>query len=139
LNLYLDASVVVALFTADEFTDRAVSLFDRERLVFVSDLAEAEFASSLSRRVRMKEMSRRNALAAFEALDEWTGTKANPVATERADVRLASTFLRRLDLPLRTMDATHIAIARRFEATLATFDARMAESARTLGVPTIYI
>jgi predicted nucleic acid-binding protein len=37
------------------------------------------------------------------------------------------------------MDATHIAIARRFEATLATFDARMAESARTLGVPTIDI
>jgi predicted nucleic acid-binding protein len=42
--------------------------------------------------------------------------------------------LRQLDLPLRTLDALHIASAQRLRATLVAFDQRMADSARTLGV-----
>jgi predicted nucleic acid-binding protein len=40
----------------------------------------------------------------------------------------------RLDLTLRTPDAIHIAIARRLDATLVTFDQRMATNARALGM-----
>jgi predicted nucleic acid-binding protein len=41
--------------------------------------------------------------------------------------------LRRLDLPLKTPDAIHIAIAQRVDATLVTFDWQMAAAARALG------
>jgi hypothetical protein len=49
------------------------------------------------------------------------------------DIAAATTYLRRLDLPLRTPDAIHIAIALRIGATLVTFDRQMAVSARSLG------
>jgi predicted nucleic acid-binding protein len=49
------------------------------------------------------------------------------------DLAAATMFLRRLDLPLRTPDALHIAIAQRVGAMLVTFDRQMAASARTLG------
>jgi len=43
-------------------------------------------------------------------------------------------MLRRLDLNLRAPDAIHIAITERANATLVTFDLKMADSARSLGV-----
>ena len=49
------------------------------------------------------------------------------------DLAAATMFLRRLDLPLRTPDALHIAIAQRLGATLVTFDRQMAASAHALG------
>jgi len=51
-----------------------------------------------------------------------------------ADIARAATFLRRLDLILRTPDAIHIAIAERIGATLVTFDRQMAAAARALGM-----
>jgi hypothetical protein len=47
--------------------------------------------------------------------------------------RRTGAALRRLDLTLRTPDALNIAIAQRVGATLATFDAKMADAARALG------
>ncbi len=52
-----------------------------------------------------------------------------------ADVTRADALMRRLDLPLRTPDALHIAIAERVGATLATFDVKMAAAARVIGLP----
>jgi predicted nucleic acid-binding protein len=49
------------------------------------------------------------------------------------DLAAATMFLRRLDPPLRTPDAVHIAIAQRLGTTLVTFDRQMAASARALG------
>jgi uncharacterized protein len=51
-----------------------------------------------------------------------------------ADLRQAERFLRRLDLPLRAPDAIHIAITQRLDLELATFDERMADCAKRLGV-----
>ncbi len=59
---------------------------------------------------------------------------ADRVEISAGDVAVATAFLRRLDLPLRTPDALHIAIAGRIGATLVTFDQRMAISARALGM-----
>jgi predicted nucleic acid-binding protein len=135
LSVYLDASVLVALFSQDSLTTRADALLRTDYpAIFVSDLATAEFASSISRRVRMNEVTRRNARKAFEALDEWMTISANRLTLESGDIAMASGFLRRLDLPLRTADAMHIAAAARVGATLATFDVKMAVSAKTLGL-----
>jgi hypothetical protein len=57
---------------------------------------------------------------------------AQRVEIGAADVAVATTFLRRLDLPLLTPDAIHIAITQRLDATLVTFDRQMATSARAL-------
>jgi predicted nucleic acid-binding protein len=136
LSVCLDTSVVVALFLPDPFVGRAHAfLAGGPTDVVISEFASAEFASVAGLRVRTRALTRQVARAAFSSLDGWTMRYAISVEMLADDVRAANVMLRRLDLVLRAPDAIHIAIARRLGAELATFDARMAASARALGVP----
>jgi predicted nucleic acid-binding protein len=74
------------------------------------------------------------ARSALSVFDEWVNRSAIRAEITSADVALAGLFLRRLDLPLRTLDAVHIASAQRLHATLVAFDQRMSDSARALGI-----
>jgi len=134
VSVYLDASVLVAFFSDDPFTPRADAFLDKyEDVLIISDFAAAEFASVIARQVRTKEISAATAHDAFSSFDSWTARAAESVEFGPLDVRTAEGFLRRLDLPLRTADAIHIAIARRIRASIATFDEKMARAARALG------
>ena len=134
MSAYLDASVLVAIFTNDEFSDRAVAMLSSDETFTVSDFAAAEFASAIARKVRMKGIRANSARAVFTTFDQWRAEKAVTVETAPSDLAVCAAYLRRLDLPLRTGDAFNIAIAHRLGATLMTFDNKMAESARLLGV-----
>jgi predicted nucleic acid-binding protein len=135
VNLYLDASVVVALLTKDVFTSRAESYIRANApILVVSDFAAAEFASVVARRLRVQEITEPIARVVFAEFDAWVIRSTEPADTTTADVIAAAGALRRLDLPLRTADAVNIAIARRMGATLMTFDEKMAASAKALGV-----
>jgi predicted nucleic acid-binding protein len=134
VSLYLDASVLVALFAQDLFTSRADAyLRAHQSLLIVSDFAAAEFASAIGRRVRIKALTIRDAHRAFSSFDGWTGRAAQRIEIEPADISTAQAFLRRLDLTLRTPDALNIAAAQRTGATLVTFDQKMAANASALG------
>ena len=99
----------------------------------MSDFTAAEFASAVARWVRTRELKETAARSALESFDLWLTRSAQRVEVSPADIAAATTFLRRLDLPLRTPDAIHIAIAQRLGATLVTFDRRMAANAAALG------
>jgi uncharacterized protein len=99
--------------------------------------AATEFASVVARRVRTGDVSADEARRAFAAFDLWTARVALREETMTVDIRAAETFLRRLDLTLRTADALNIAIAQRISAGLVTFDTKMAANARVLGVPVV--
>jgi uncharacterized protein len=135
LSCYLDASVLVALLTPEPFSERAAAFVSANpAALFVSDFAGAEFASAIARRVRTRETTLSDATRDLSDFDIWVARSASRVEISPADVALATSFLRRLDLPLRTPDALHIAIAQRIEAMLVTFDERMAMSALALGM-----
>ncbi|MCC6946542.1 MAG: type II toxin-antitoxin system VapC family toxin [Bradyrhizobiaceae bacterium] len=135
MSVYLDASILVALFTNDAHTDRANALLRRHTpIVIVSDFAAAEFASAIARRVRTKDLTARQANICFSNFDVWTVEAAARAQTTNADISSAASYLRRLDLTLRTPDAIHIAIARRIDASLFTFDEQMADAGHKLGV-----
>jgi predicted nucleic acid-binding protein len=76
-------------------------------------------------------MEARETLSQF---DIWRLSGTRSVLLAADDVRLAETFIRRLDLTLLAPDALHIAMAKREGAALATFDAKMAASAQNLGL-----
>ena len=136
MRVYLDASVLVALFTNDLFTGHADQFLRRQEPgLTVSDFAKAEFASAIARRVRTNELTTEEAQKAFSAVDVWSARAARSITVSPADIAAASAFLRRLDLPLRTPDAINIAIAERAGCTLFTFDQKMAENAKAVGVP----
>lgn len=136
MSVYLDASVLVALFTHDPFTERANAYLNTELpVIAVSDFAAAEFASAVARLVRMRAIARADARAIFADFDIWKRREAETPEILSSDVAAAAVFIRRLDLTLRTADAINIAIAQRIGATLATFDVKMSDSARAVGVP----
>ena len=83
----------------------------------------------------MRTLTRANARAIFADFDTWKLSEADTPGFLPLDVATAASFVRRLDLPLRTADAINIAIAQRIGATLVTFDVKMGDSARAVGVP----
>jgi predicted nucleic acid-binding protein len=134
VTVYVDASVLVPLFTTDALSQRADRYFDEALpAILLSDFACAEFASAVARKARTAVMSTDEARTAFSAFDTWTSQQATRVQVSSADIALADSFIRRLDLTLRAPDAMHIAMALRLGATLATFDKAMEDSARALG------
>jgi predicted nucleic acid-binding protein len=136
--VYLDTDLVGALLITEPLSDRAELYLDTCRdVLLISDLTGAEFASLVARRVRTGEFTIDQARAALSHFEAWTEVATQRIEIGTADLSAARSFLRRLDLPLRTLDAIHVAIARRLEATLATFDRQMAASARTLGIPVV--
>jgi predicted nucleic acid-binding protein len=125
----------VALLTPEPFSGRADTfLQNTSEPLIVSDFAVAEFSSAVARRVRMRGYTIEQAGIALSGFDEWLVRAADRVEIGTSDVVLTTTYIRRLDLTLRTPDALHIAIAARLDATLVTFDSSMAASARALGM-----
>ena len=135
MSVYLDASVLVALFANDSLTDRADAyLRSHAAELIVSDFAAAEFASAFARRVREGLLTADEARDAFSTFDAWTARETAREQITGADIACAAAFIRRLDVPLRTPDAIHIAAAQRVDAELLTFDRQMAANARALGL-----
>jgi predicted nucleic acid-binding protein len=131
--LYLDASALLPLFIEEVRTHDAHEQL-RGNVLVISDFAIAEFSSGVARRSRLGEITESGAAAVFAALDAWTANAARREALTAGDIGVAIGLVRRLDLGLRAPDAINIAIAQRCEASLLTFDEKMARSARSLGM-----
>ncbi len=135
MRAYLDASFIIALFANDSFSARAEQFLESEEpVLLVSDFARAEFASAVAGRLRVGQFGMSEAQLALSNFDAWLPRAAQHVSMTSADLQVADAYLRRLDLTLRTPDALHIAMVQRTGATLLTFDEKMAECARVLGM-----
>jgi predicted nucleic acid-binding protein len=136
VSVYLDTSVLASLFIdTDVFASRAATFFSQaDDVLVVSDFAAAEFASVLSRLTRMNQIQQSRTRAIFDAFDIWRARFADEGDTVSSDLLAATTIIRRLDLNLRAPDAINLAIALRLAASVATFDRRMAQNARALGI-----
>lgn len=135
MSVYLDASVLAALFVPDDLSERATAFAQANtEPMIISDYAGAEFASAVARMVRIRVRTERDARAAFAQFDAWTARLAARVEVQPSDIAVATAYLRRLDLTLRAPDAVNIAIAERLGSMLVTFDSKMAACARALGL-----
>jgi predicted nucleic acid-binding protein len=134
VSLYLDASIVVPLFVTEPHTARARTILSTGANLIVSDLTAAEFASAISRLVRMQLMNEDAAGIAFANFDSWIGRAATRIHLAAGDLRSTESMLRTLNIALTTPDAMHVAVALRLRAELATLDGRMAEAATKLGM-----
>lgn len=135
MKVYVDADILVSLFSPDANTQRAhAEISKRLPQLVVSNFGAAEFASAISRRVRMKEIGLREGRSILSDYDRWIGAAAQVECVEPPDVALCDHYLRRMDLPLRTPDALHIALASRLGAAILSFDKRLLASAAKLGV-----
>jgi len=136
LRLYLDTSFLAALFIeADAFNGQATIFFaEVNEAMVVSDFAATEFASVIARVTRMKVIKDTEARAIFDSFDTWRARFTDEEGVVSSDIRVAEVIIRRLDVNLRAPDAINIAVALRLGASLVTFDRRMTQNARALGV-----
>lgn len=104
--------------------------------ISVSTLAAGEFASAISRHVRMKIFTEEEANSRLGFFDSWL-TSTTSIALDNADIRRASSIVRRFDLKLMMPDAIHVALCERHELMLVTLDERLAEAARGLRVEVV--
>ena len=133
---YLDTSVVVPLYCPESLSDRVEQfLLEDEAELVVSHLVEVEFFSALSMKVRRQKLTVEEATVLGEEFCKDLADKVyTSLEVETLHYRLAQEWISRFDLPLRTLDALHLAVAKTFELNLVTADAALAQSATVCGV-----
>lgn len=132
--VYLDSSALVKLLVPDEDSDALNAALAGLTEVIVSDLAVTELASALGRRTRERRISTVQA----GRLHREAAKLRN--ASRRAELtppvhRRAERLMLSLAVPLRTLDALHLASALDADAaTIVTFDVRLRDAAVSQGL-----
>lgn len=137
MNLYLDTSVLVSCYVAETQSETVLAkLAQHSGELFVSQLAEVEFCSALSMKLRCKQLSsaQRNAVLELFQRHLETGQYTKVYLIEDT-YQLAKQFLLKHSLKLRTLDALHLALAQHLKAILFTADVDLAKAAAVLKLP----
>ena len=132
--VYLDASALVKLFVpetgSDDLNQALAGLTD----VIVSDLALTEMASALGRRTREQLLTREEAQRLYREASKLHASSHHAELTPPIH-RRAERLMLSLTIPLRAIDALHLATALDAEAaTVVTFDPRLREAAASQGL-----
>lgn len=132
----LDTSVLVAAFTREAGSLRALALLAESSAWRVSDWAHAEFAGAIRVKARRAELNADQIELVEATLDEMIASAGASVPVH-ADDHIEARRLIIEDGLLRAPDALHLAIAQRIGARLATFDANLARAAEAVGVEVV--
>jgi predicted nucleic acid-binding protein len=135
LRVYLDTSVVVSLLCGDSNHARAVAALASDKLsVVLSDWTGLEFASVLARLTREGRITEDDARALLAVYDRWTEVNGEVIPLSTRTVAVARALVSEMRFNLRGPDALHIAISLEGAMPVMTFDIRMAEAARAIGL-----
>jgi predicted nucleic acid-binding protein len=135
--MYLDTSVAVKLYTREPDSDFCEAVVNGANLVS-SELLYCEFRSALLAKERLRMISARARAAVWEAFErDLAERRVLLVSLDGAVVREAADLLADVhsEIPLRTLDALHLATFLNIEAgPLFTKDKRMLQAARQLNL-----
>ncbi len=133
--MYIDTSLLVPYYCPEALSRVAERTLRGDPRPAISDLVEIEFFSALARKVRVREMSAADATRTGERLlDHLQAGLYARIAVQRRHYEAARGWLARFTLPLRALDALHLALAEREGLRLATADQDLSQSAKSLGV-----
>jgi hypothetical protein len=133
--VYIDTSLLVPYYCPEALSESAERTLRADLHPTVSDLVEVEFFSGLARKVRAREMSAEDAMRTGERfLHHLAAGFYARVAVQRRHYETARSWLARFTLPLRALDALHLALADLDGLRLATADQDLSRSAKSLGI-----
>jgi hypothetical protein len=133
--MYIDTSLLVPYYCPEALSQAAERTLRRDPRPAVSDLVEVELFSALARKVRAREMTAADATRiSAQFLDHLQAGLYARIAVQRRHYEAARGWLTRFTLPLRALDALHLALADTEGLRLATADRDLSRSARSLGV-----
>lgn len=128
MSLYVDSSALLKRYVDEPDSDRADELLATDEVLVTARLTEVEVRRNLAR--LLDDPDRAVARAAFSAdLEAFAVVEVDATTCE-----LAATIAEQSGV--RSLDAVHLAAARRVGGTaitFLTFDLRQAQAARTLG------
>jgi predicted nucleic acid-binding protein len=135
--LYLDTSVLIALFVREVASDDVASWFAALPMseVTTSEWTRVEFASAVGLRVRTASLEREFAADIVGRFARLAERSVAMIVPEKEDFALSSMYLQRFDLGLRAGDALHLAIAsRRGCERIYSLDQKLVRSAARLKI-----
>jgi uncharacterized protein len=138
--MYFDTSLLVPYYCPEALSQAAERTLRGDPRPTISDLVEVEFFSALAKKVREKEMPAGEAIRVGQQfLDHLqTGMYAR-LAVQRRHYETAREWLARFTLPLRSLDALHLALADAEGLRLATADRDLSRSARSLRLAVLLV
>jgi uncharacterized protein len=139
--IYLDTSAIVPYYVPENLSDLVEQLLQQQgEQPIISQLVEVELFSALSRRVRMGELSQNDARRIGDLFEVHINDGLyRLIVLENQHYCLARNWLARFDLPLRTLDALHLAVSSINNLSLVTADDRLAQSATVLGIDVLLL
>jgi predicted nucleic acid-binding protein len=135
--IYFDTSVLAAYYTPEERSAEAAAIVAQASYPVVSDLAVAELNVAMVRKEKLGILSQKGAESVFALFDEHLRDSFLTIALETRHMEATRPLAIRSSARLRTLDALHLVIAAEVGATLATFDERLHEAARSIGHPVL--
>ncbi|HCE43750.1 MAG TPA: VapC toxin family PIN domain ribonuclease [Lentisphaeria bacterium] len=137
---YADTSIVVAYYCAEEKSSEVEKLIVGSEDIAISMLAEVEFYSALSRKVRERTVTAKDARRISSQFElHLNGDYFTILQLESSHYAIARNWISNFDNSLRPLDALHLAIAFSNNIPIATSDKTLAKSADMLGVGSIPI
>lgn len=137
---YLDASALAKIYLPETDSKELNSSLRGRRDIRVSDLSVTEVISALARRRREGALSAEKAARLHRALvaDLSAGLFEEVLRLDPRTHREAERLLLSSSIPLRALDALHLALARSGTALcIITFDVRLALAAHQVGLRTV--
>lgn len=140
-SVYLDTSLLVALYVEEEASDRVAAWFESQsKELVVSDWTLVEFTSALGLKVRTHQLTAQRADDAQEKFDETFLPLLRVLTIDRSAFARAQLLMRQYSLGLRAGDALHLAMCIEQEPRmLATADRVLYAAARSLKQPALRI
>lgn len=139
-GIYLDSSALAKLYVPEAESEKLDRYLRGRRGLILSDLAVTEVVSAVARRKREGELTAIQANKIRDALlhDADSGMFARQALSPPVHREAERLLLTTESVPLRTLDALHIALALSGAAShVLTFDRRMAEAAVQIGLNAI--
>ncbi len=132
--IYLDASALVKLVVPDSESDELNGMLLGAEDVVISDLTMTETASALGRRMREGLLTPAECRRLYRETGK-LGDACSRVELTPPVHRQAERLLLTASIPLRTLDALHVALALESgAATVVTFDPRLRDAAASQGL-----
>ena len=135
--IYLDTSFLVPLFREEAVSRKVVEFVLRQTagVLAISKWTEVEFASHVSRDVRMGELSATEGSSLLEVFDATIAASFVMLAPNSYDFDLAQEYVAHFSTHLRAPDALHLAVAHNNGMEfVATLDEGMLAAAKKLKI-----
>lgn len=133
--VYIDTSVLVAYYSPEALSDSVQSYLRQHPRPAISTLTEVEFFSAVARKVRTQEIEKAagNRIVAQLTAHIDSGLYTW-LAMEHHHWKLARGWIGLFSVPLRTLDALHLALASVQGLELVTSDIQLFQAAEALAV-----